>query len=74
MKDHAGLLTCDDPAPPLYQDVEPKVVQDAIVMSTLCPSYASFHSPCPKASWSSERKYQSHSIDCPILLLGTYTD
>ncbi|KAI0890978.1 hypothetical protein F4806DRAFT_484218 [Annulohypoxylon nitens] len=51
---HAGLLTCDDPAPPLYQDVAPKLVQDAIVMSTLCPSFASFHSPCPKASWSSE--------------------
>ncbi|KAI1383941.1 uncharacterized protein F4822DRAFT_433891 [Hypoxylon trugodes] len=44
--DYAGLLTCDDPAP--------KLVQDAIAMSTLCPSFASFHSPCPKASWSSE--------------------
>jgi len=50
----AGILTCDDPGPPLYNDVTPKDLQDVIVMSTLCPSYASWHSPCPPASWKSE--------------------
>ncbi|KAF4625155.1 hypothetical protein G7Y89_g13016 [Cudoniella acicularis] len=49
-----GILTCDDPGPPLYGDVEPKELQDVIVMSTLCPSYASWHSPCPRASFDSE--------------------
>jgi len=50
----AGILTCDDPGPPLYGDVTPKDFQDVIVMSTLCPSYASWHSPVPRASWDSE--------------------
>ncbi|KAG4031981.1 hypothetical protein MFRU_008g03310 [Monilinia fructicola] len=46
----AGILTCDNPTPPLYGDVTPKESQDAIVMSILYPSYASWHSPCPRAS------------------------
>ncbi|KAI9643807.1 hypothetical protein NHQ30_007157 [Ciborinia camelliae] len=50
----AGILTCDDPGPPLYGDVTPQEFQDAIVMSTLCPSYASWHSACPRASWDEE--------------------
>ncbi|KAJ8062302.1 hypothetical protein OCU04_008848 [Sclerotinia nivalis] len=49
-----GILTCDDPGPPLYSDVTPPLFQDAIVMSTLCPSYASWHSACPRASWDQE--------------------
>lgn len=32
----------------------PKESQDAIVMSILYPSYASWHSPCPRASWNSK--------------------
>ncbi|KUJ16441.1 uncharacterized protein LY89DRAFT_782694 [Mollisia scopiformis] len=49
----AGLLTCEDPGPPLYGDVSPQVVQDAAVLSTMCPSLASFKTPCPRASWDS---------------------
>ena len=29
-------------------------MQDAIVMSTMCPSFTPFHSPCPRASWDSD--------------------
>ncbi|KAF7925185.1 hypothetical protein BELL_0866g00020 [Botrytis elliptica] len=50
----SGILTCADPGPPLYSDVTPLVFQNAIVNSTLCPSYASWHSPCPRASWDQE--------------------
>jgi len=50
----AGLLTCEDPAPPLFSDVTPQAYQDAMVLSTICPSLASFNSPCPRASWDSE--------------------
>ncbi|KAF7946887.1 uncharacterized protein EAE97_004136 [Botrytis byssoidea] len=50
----SGILTCADPGPPLYSDVTPIVFQNAIVNSTLCPSYASWHSPCPRASWDQE--------------------
>ncbi|TGO49072.1 hypothetical protein BOTNAR_0445g00020 [Botryotinia narcissicola] len=48
------ILTCADPGPPLYSDVTPLLFQNAIVNSTLCPSYASWHSPCPRASWDQE--------------------
>ncbi|CAD6445118.1 439899bb-e233-4b6e-9a4d-e8f03737a0c9 [Sclerotinia trifoliorum] len=53
-KKAARILTREDPAAPLHGDVTPKNFQDDIVMSTLCPSYASWHSPCPRASWGSE--------------------
>ncbi|KAF7874179.1 hypothetical protein EAF04_002851 [Stromatinia cepivora] len=49
-----GILTCDDPGPSLYNDVTPPLFQDAIIMSTLCPSSASWHSAYPRASWDQE--------------------
>ncbi|THV46425.1 hypothetical protein BGAL_0387g00040 [Botrytis galanthina] len=50
----SGILTCADPGHPLYSDVTPLLFQNAIVNSTLCPSYASWHSPCPRASWDQD--------------------
>ena len=38
----------------MYGDVTPQALQDAAVLSTQCPSLASFKSPCPRASWDSE--------------------
>jgi len=49
----AGILECEDPAPVLFGDVTSKAESDALVLSTLCPSLASFTSPCPRASWDS---------------------
>ncbi|CAD6440487.1 e270e43b-db82-4c61-af9d-ba165a004efc [Sclerotinia trifoliorum] len=50
----SGILTYADPGPPLYSDVTPLLFQSAIVNSTLCPSYASWHLPYPRASWDQE--------------------
>ncbi|KAH8589280.1 hypothetical protein B0O99DRAFT_746179 [Bisporella sp. PMI_857] len=49
-----NLITCEDPAPPLYGDLEPQALQDAMVLSTRCPSLASFMGPSPRASWDEE--------------------
>ncbi|RDW92641.1 hypothetical protein BP5796_02035 [Coleophoma crateriformis] len=49
----AGLIECEDPAPVLLGDVASQAESDALVLSSLCPSLASFTSPCPTASWDS---------------------
>lgn len=48
-----NLVRCDDPKPPLFQDVSP-VLADAAVLSTVSPSLTSFKSPCPAATWDTE--------------------
>ncbi|KAF5874877.1 putative prolyl aminopeptidase protein [Botrytis fragariae] len=50
----SGILNCADPGPPLHSDVKPLLFQNVIVTSTLCLSYAFWHSPCPRGSWNQE--------------------
>ncbi|RDW80257.1 hypothetical protein BP6252_04895 [Coleophoma cylindrospora] len=48
-----GLIECEDPASVLLNDVASQAESDALVLSSLCPSLASFTSPCPRSSWDS---------------------
>lgn len=49
----ANLLRCDDPKPPLFNDL-PSELADAAVLSCVSQCKTSFISPCPAASWDSE--------------------
>ena len=48
-----NLIKCDDPKPPLYQDVPP-VLADAAVLSAISHGLTSFKSPCPAATWDAD--------------------
>ena len=47
------MIKCDDPKPPLYQDV-PSLLADAAVLSAISHGLTSFKSPCPAASWDAD--------------------
>ena len=47
------MIRCDDPKPPLYQDVSPDLA-NAAVLSATSPCLTSFRSPCPAATWDAE--------------------
>ncbi|OKL63244.1 hypothetical protein UA08_01842 [Talaromyces atroroseus] len=51
--EEANLLKCDDPRPPLFNDL-PSELADASAMSSMSQGMTSFTSPCPAASWNTE--------------------
>ncbi|KAH7394861.1 hypothetical protein DE146DRAFT_696543 [Phaeosphaeria sp. MPI-PUGE-AT-0046c] len=48
-----NIVLCDDPIPPLYQDVAPTLA-DAAAVSGISQCLTSFKSPCPRATWDSD--------------------
>ncbi|KAL8793250.1 MAG: hypothetical protein Q9195_004186 [Heterodermia aff. obscurata] len=48
-----NLVKCDDPKPPLFQDVSP-VLADAAILSAVNHCLTAFKSPCPVASWDEQ--------------------
>ncbi|KAJ5664591.1 alpha/beta-hydrolase [Penicillium macrosclerotiorum] len=48
-----NLLRCDDPKPPLFQDVDPTLA-DASCKTAIGQGLTSFRSPCPLTSWDTD--------------------
>lgn len=53
IQEENNLIRCDDPKPPLFQDLSP-VLADAATLSCISHGLTSFTSPCPPATWNAE--------------------